>query len=139
MVAGALGEIVFEVSEQTIRTAKNVTWSGSARWAVHQRHGGHALTEFAGLDPDKMSLTIQLSAYLGVSPMKELEKLWRYERMGEAVSLVLGEKIYGKYRWSVLSHKTTMEKFEGGNLSSCSVDVELQEYLPGAGGASVWG
>ena len=51
-MVGCLGDIVFTVSDRTIETINNVTWSGSARYATHQRHGTHALTEFTGLDPD---------------------------------------------------------------------------------------
>ena len=60
-VIGYLGEaantgVIFEVSDETVETVRNMVWSGSARYAVHQRHMNHALTEFTGLDPDKISL-----------------------------------------------------------------------------------
>lgn len=84
-MVGCLGDIVFTVSDRTIETINNVTWSGSARYATHQRHGTHALTEFTGLDPDKMTFDIVLSAYLGVDPIAEVVKLWNYERGGIAV------------------------------------------------------
>ena len=71
-MVGCLGDIVFTVSDRTIETINNVTWSGSARYATHQRHGTHALTEFTGLDPDKMTFDIVLSAYLGVDPTSRL-------------------------------------------------------------------
>ena len=71
-MVGCLGDIVFTVSDRTIETINNVTWSGSARYATHQRHGTHALTEFTGLDPDKMTFDIVLSAYLGVDPIAEV-------------------------------------------------------------------
>ena len=45
---GCLGDIPFEVSSNKIQTPKNMKWSGSARYATHQRHGGDALTEFVG-------------------------------------------------------------------------------------------
>ena len=118
------------MSDRTIKTIDNVTWSGSARYATHQRHGTHALTEFTGLDPDKMSFDIVLSAYLGVDPITEVVKLWNYERSGIAVPLVIGNKGYGKYRWSVLDHKMKMKTYDGrGNVTSATVTVNLQEYL----------
>ena len=42
--------LIFEVSDETLETIKNMVWSGSARYATHQRHLTHALTEFVGLD-----------------------------------------------------------------------------------------
>lgn len=131
-MVGCLGDIVFTVSDRTIETINNVTWSGSARYANHQRHGTHALTEFTGLDPDKMTFDIVLSAYLGVDPIAEVVKLWNYERGGIAVPLVIGNKGYGKYRWSVLDHKMKMKTYDGrGNVTSATVSVSLQEYLRG--------
>ena len=119
-------------SHLTYWMPNNVTWSGSARYATHQRHGTHALTEFTGLDPDKMTFDIVLSAYLGVDPIAEVVKLWNYERGGIAVPLVIGNKGYGKYRWSVLDHKMKMKTYDGrGNVTSATVSVSLQEYLRG--------
>lgn len=84
-VIGYLGEaantgVIFEVSDETVETVRNMVWSGSARYAVHQRHMNHALTEFTGLDPDKISFDITLAADLGVEPMEELVKLWTFKR-----------------------------------------------------------
>lgn len=130
MQIGCLGEIVFEVSSKTIKTFDKMQWSGSARYSEHQRHLTHALTEFTGLNPDTISFEIVLSVYLGVEPMGELIKLWDYERSGKSVSLVIGDKAYGKYRWVVKSHKTKMQTFDKrGNLTGATVSVDLLEYL----------
>lgn len=130
MQIGCLGDIVFEVSSKTIKTFDRMQWSGSARYSEHQRHLSHALTEFTGLDPDTISFEMVLSLYLGVEPMAELVKLWTYERSGKAVPLVIGDKIYGKYRWTVKSHKTKMQTYDKrGNLTGATVSVELLEYL----------
>lgn len=127
---GCLGDIIFEVSSRTVETINNVQWSGSARYAEHQRHLTNALTEFTGLEPDKMSFEMTLNAYLGVDPMAELVKLWQYERSGKALPLVIGEKGFGKYRWTVKDHKITMQHFDGhGNVTVATVSVNLLEYL----------
>ena len=129
-VVGCLGDVIFRVSDQTVETINNMQWSGSARYSTHQRHNNHALTEFTGLDPDKITFDIYLSAYLGVSPMQEMVKLWDYERNGTYVPLTLGNHGYGKYRWNVVSHKTKMQTYDGdGNVTSATVSVTLQEYL----------
>ena len=131
-MVGCLGDIVFTVSDRTIETINNVTWSGSARYATHQRHGTHALTEFTGLDPDKMTFDIVLSAYLGVDPIAEVVKLWNYERGGIAVALVLGNQGYGEYRCSELDYNRNTRTYdERGNVTSATVSVSLQEYLRG--------
>ena len=127
---GVLGEIIFEVSDSVIKTIKDMKWSGSAKYATHMRVGTNALTEFVALEPDKLSFSILLSKNLGVEPHEELNKLWKYERSGEAVPLTIGEKGYGKYRWNVISHEAKNFRYDGsGNVIEMTVSVSLQEYL----------
>ena len=133
-VIGYLGKsadegIVFEVSPDVVWTLSNFQWSGSARYAVHQRPGTHALTEFTGLDPDKISFDLTLSTALGADPMKELTKIWVYEREGAALTLVLGNKGYGKFKWTIVSHKMKTDYHDAsGALLSVKASVSLQEY-----------
>lgn len=130
MQVGCLGEIIFSVSDSVVQTLNNAQWSGAARYATHQRHLKDALTEFCGLEPDTFSFEMVLSAFLGVNPQAAINKIWQYERSGEAVSLVLGDKTYGKYRWNILSHKAKMQHYDNaGNLLQATVSVSLQEYL----------
>lgn len=131
-VIGCLGDIIFEVSDATVRTLDNMTWSGSARYAVHERHLTHALTEFVGLDPDKITFDITLSADLGVDPLTEVVKIWNIERSGKAVPLTIGTKGYGKYRWTITKHEEKMTAFyRNGDVHTATVSVSLQEYLGG--------
>jgi hypothetical protein len=135
-IVGWMGDdddgITFQVSRDMVYTVSDWKWSGSARWGTHERHLTHALTEFTGMDPDQMQFKLQLTAELGVNPMDELVKLWKYEREGIPVAVTIGEHCYGKYRWSILSHSTEMEYTDAsGNLYSVTVTVKLQEYLRG--------
>lgn len=127
---GCLGDLVFQVSDETVETLNNAEWSGSARYAVHQRHLQNALTEFTGLDPDKFTLDVELSHDLGVNVMDELVKIWTYERKGQALAMAIGDKGYGKCRWSIVSHKIQFKQYDRhGNLYRALVSLELQEYL----------
>jgi len=130
MQVGCLGEIVFEVSSKSVKTINNMTWAGSALYATHSRHLQNALTEFTGLAPDTISIDIYLSAYLSVSPMDDINKIWQYEREGRPVPLVIGDKVYGKYRWTIKSHKIKAQTYDKrGNLTGATVFIELLEYL----------
>ena len=132
MQIGTLGEVVFSVSDQAVETIQNFVWSGSARYSTHQRHLSDALTEFTGLDPDGITFDIYLSAYMGVNPMSEVIKIWSYERSGAAVPLTIGTHAYGKYRWSILSHKVKAQDFDtAGDMTSATLSLTLQEYLRG--------
>lgn len=129
-VVGCLGDIIFQVSDQTITAINNVKWSGSARYSTHQRHNGNALTEFTGVEPDRMSFEMILPAERGKGARTELKKIWDYERSGEALPLTLGTRPYGKYRWTILSHDLTVNNTDAkGNFISGTVAIELQEYL----------
>ncbi len=130
MVVGCLGDIVFQVSEEVVETLKEVEWSGSARYAVHDRHLQNALTEFTGLDPDKIKFSMTLTQELGVNVMDELVKIWTYERKGEVVGLIIGEHGYGKYGWNIVKHSTKYLYYDkAGNPTVAEVSLELQEYL----------
>ena len=131
-VIGCLGDIIFEVSEATVGTLDNMVWSGSARYAVHERHLTHALTEFTGLDPDKITFDITLTSELGVDPVTEVVKIWNIERSGQAVPLTIGTKGYGKYRWNITKHEMKMTAHYGnGDIRTATISVSLQEYLRG--------
>ena len=132
MQIGTLGEVVFSVSDQAVETIQNFVWSGSARYSTHQRHLSDALTEFTGLDPDGITFDIYLSAYLWVNPMSEVIKIWSYERSGAVVPLTIWTHAYGKYRWSILSHKVKAQDFDtAGDMTSATLSLTLQEYLRG--------
>ena len=125
--------ISFVVSREVFRTPKNLKWSGSARYATHQRHGTYALTEFTGIDPSRFSFDILLTAEMGVNPLKEVAKIGNYEQDGEALRLVIGGKAYGKYRWNIQSHEVKIEYTdEAGRMYAVEVSVELLEYRKGA-------
>jgi LysM repeat protein len=125
--------ISFVVSREVFRTPKNLKWSGSARYATHQRHGTYALTEFTGIDPSRFSFDILLTAEMGVNPLKEVAKIGNYEQDGEALGLVIGGKAYGKYRWNIQSHEVKIEYTdEAGRMYAVEVSVELLEYRKGA-------
>ncbi len=122
--------IMFETSSEKTETPENVAWSGSSRYAVHQRHNTHALTEFTGLEPDKISFDMTLAADLGADPMEELKKLWKYSRDGTALQLLIGEHAYGKYRWVIKDLKIKAQYFDvHGNQYCTRVSVNLLEYL----------
>lgn len=131
MQIGMLGDIIFEVSDDKVLTPSNgASWSGSARYSEHKRHGTHAKTEYTGMDTDKFSMTIIVSAYLGVNPQEIIGKIWTYERNGVTLPLVIGRKAYGKYRWTIKDHKTVQKTYDNeGDLTSCSVAINLIEYL----------
>lgn len=127
---GKLGDITFEVSDEVVRTVSNMSWSGSSRYTVHERHMYDAMSELTGSNADQISFDIVLSTNWGVNPQNELTKLWRYLRSGQTLPLAIGDKGYGKYRWTITQLNIKLQNFDGiGNVIRAVVTVSLQEYL----------
>ena len=129
MKIGSLGDIVFEVSEKTIRTIRDASWSGSASIQLHERHLGSALAEFTGSNADTFSFSITVSKFLGADPMDVLSKIAQYEQNGTALLFMLGTTKYGRYRWIISKHTATLEHYDkAGNLASVDIKITLTEY-----------
>ena len=130
MIVGCLGDIVFSVSQRTIKTLRDVAWQGSASIQSHKRHLNVDLPEFVGSDLDSITFSIRLSKFLGVSnPMSDIARLLTYERSGTALPLTIGEKGYGRYRWLISKHKVSLEQYDKiGNVVTADVSLTLTEY-----------
>ena len=105
MIVGCLGDISFAVFDSHVETIKNMVQNVSARYTTHQRAGGPALTEFTGTDAQTITFDIELAAYLGVNPTKERERLQECVLNGTTLPFVLGNVVYGSYRWVIKSVK----------------------------------
>lgn len=130
MIVGCLGDVVFKVSEDEIKTIRDAQWSGKGGWQQHKRHMKMPLPEFVGPELDSFKFNIRISAYLGVRDViDEIATLLSYEREGKILPLFLGEKIYGRYRWTLNSHTVKMEHTDrAGNLTDADLSITLTEY-----------
>ncbi len=128
-VIGSLGDIVFKVSSDTVRTFSNFKRSGSVNFSTHQRHGSIPLTEFTGIDPEKISFDIVLSVFLGTDPDEEIEKIINYERSAKTLSLMIDSKFIGGYRWTITSHDVKPTHYgKSGKIIRATVSLQLLEY-----------
>lgn len=126
---GSFGNIIFEVSEKQVKTIQKATWKSKASYAQHKLYGRETRTEFVGVEPDTFSLEITLSATWGVNPLRNIEELLRMEREGEAAYLVIGDKVFGKDRWTIESSSRELEVFDGkGNMVKVVYSLELLAY-----------
>lgn len=110
-------------------TIKNMVQNVSARYTTHQRAGGPALTEFTGTDAQTITFDIELAAYLGVNPTKERERLQECVLNGTTLPFVLGNVVYGSYRWVIKSVKfKTLHTDAFGTPTWITASVSLLEY-----------
>lgn len=130
MVVGCLGDVVFQVSEDTILTIDNIQWNSGAKWEEHERHLKDPALEYVGMEADEMSFDIYLSKTLGVDPMKQIVTLFTYERNGTLLPLTIGNKAYGKYRWVIVSTTRKFEVTDQAGVSSVTVGLNLKGYTP---------
>ncbi len=127
---GCLGDIVFQVSADTVKTLNRVVSTSAARYSEHKRHLRKALVEFTGLDPETISFEVKLSVYWGVDPNVDLDKITNYMNSGQPLAFTLGERSMGEYRWVIRNRKVKLEEFDGrGNLIGATVEINLLEYL----------
>lgn len=130
MPVGSLGDVVFEVSSDKVRTFHDLQMQRKANYAEHAIHGRKALLEFTGLAPLTASMQIELLASLGVVPKDELAALAEILTKHEAIPFILDGEPQGDNLWvlenisgsySVLNNK--------GEPISISVTLNLKEYV----------
>lgn len=99
MAIGTLGrKIVFKVSDEQVFTFSEMTREITSRWTNHEPQGVKPKPEFLGAGLQAASLTITLSATLGVRPRDVLEAIENMVESGTAETLVIGNRPVGKTR-----------------------------------------
>ena len=128
---GSLGNFVFEVSADRVRTFDEMESSSSARLAVHETQGGKPLVEFLGPGLEDVSLKITLSAYHGLNPQEELEKMQKMRDEGQAVLYILDGKPQGKGYW-LIGHLSAKYRYvdNRGRPGVVECSLSLKEYIP---------
>ena len=125
---GTLGDIVFSVSQKTVKTFEDLKMDGKTSYAKLTRHNKKPLLDFQYNDTDTASFSIYLSAFLGVNPLTVQEKIDKYRTQGKILSLVIGGKRYGK-KWVITSHSKDYQKFDNkGNLLIAKSTISIEEY-----------
>lgn len=125
---GALGNIVFTVSSDFVRTPSNIKKSRSARIAKHEIIGSKPKLEFQGEDLVSMSFDIRLDASLGVSPQADINSLSTLESTGEVVDLVIGNVYHGAFLIESIEENTKYTD-RSGNIIVAELSISLQEYV----------
>lgn len=125
---GTLGDIVFKVSNNTVRTFDDLQITSTTNYAKLTRHNKKPLLEFQYNDTDGADFSMYLSAYLGVNPLKMQNKIDKYMKKGKILTLIIGGKKYGT-KWVIKSHSKGYKKFDNqGNLLIAESKVTLEEY-----------
>lgn len=123
-------EVVFNVSELSSFTFKDMKRTVGSDWATHSRVGLKDQVEYLRPSLQKMSFTISLDATLGVKPRDIIERMAAMSERGEVHHFVVGCQRVGNYRWRITSIGEAWEKiYNRGELTNAKLDITMEEYL----------
>ena len=123
MAIGTLGrKIVFEVSDDRVFTFSEMTREVTSRWTNHEPQGVKPKPEFLGAGLQTASLTITLSATLGVRPRDVLEAIENMVENGTAETLGSNPfRLTGSSEaWNTVYNR--------GELARATLTISLEEY-----------
>ncbi|RPF48266.1 GpU protein [Hydrogenoanaerobacterium saccharovorans] len=128
-VIGSWSNIVFSVSRREIKTFDSLKWNFGAKYATHEVHLKDPILEFVGTDVETISFSMLFSAFLGVNPMTEINKLHNAVRKGKVSRLIIGKKTFGKNKWVITKVENQLERYDNrGNLLAAKANVTMQAY-----------
>ena len=130
MAIGTLGRnIVFEVSDDRVFTFSELTREVTSRWTNHEPQGVKPKPEFLGAGLQTASLTIILSATLGVRPRDVLEAIENMVESGTAETLVIGNRPVGSNPFRLTgSSEAWNTVYNRGELARATLTISLEEY-----------
>ena len=130
MAIGTLGRnVVFEVSDDRVFTFSELPREVTSRWTNHEPQGVKPKPEFLGAGLQTASLTITLSATLGVRPRDVLEAIENMVENGTAETLVIGNRPVGGNPFRLTGSSETWNTiFNRGELAKATLSITLEEY-----------
>lgn len=128
MKTGMLGDVTFEVSDQTFRTIRNLSRKIKANYSTHKLINRKGILEFTGVDPETISFEVLFSAWFGENPETWRKKLEKMLEKGKAVTFVLGTSPIGT-QWVLESVDFETELFyKDGTPGEYKAQMSLKEY-----------
>lgn len=130
MAIGTLGRnVVFEVSDDRVFTFSELTREVTSRWTNHEPQGVKPKPEFLGAGLQTASLTITLSATLGVRPRDVLEAIENMVENGTAETMVIGNRPVGSNPFRLTgSSEAWNTVYNRGELARATLTISLEEY-----------
>lgn len=126
---GSFAGVSFEVSTKKVSTFDDLSRGGSARWSAHDIATKKPMPEFLGPGLETLSLKIRFSAFLGVNPESELNKLISFRDQGKYSKFVIGTKAISSGYWYIDSLTVDYRLIDGkGRIHAIDVSLNLTEY-----------
>lgn len=127
-MVGSYGNIKFVVSGDKAEIFNGLNIQKKARYIEHSRINAKPLLQFMGEDLTIINFEMNLYSFLGVNPRKELEKLEKHMKKGDANKFIVGSKNFGSYVVENLSQSVVLVDGKG-LMQGIQVSVTLKEYI----------
>ncbi len=114
---------------RTMIRPEDIERTTKARWTDYPLIKKKPKLEFAGPDLDEFSMTVQLSADYGITPMAVIESLRKHIRQGIAEYLVIGGKYVGDNPYVIEEMSEAWDEiWNQGQLFKATVKLKFKEY-----------
>lgn len=129
MFIGTFGNVVFETSNDLVRTFKDVTRDTNVRLASHDIIGKKPVIEWIGPGTDTIKFSMQFNSILGVEPKDEEKKLRDMAQTGKVAHIIVGGEPISDYKFIIESISSSGRIYDrDGNLIKSMVDITVKEY-----------
>lgn len=128
MAIGTLGNVVFEVSSELVRTFSDMTETVSARWTAHEVIGQKPRQEYIGPALRTRRFAMTLRSDLGLDPVTESAALEASAEDGEVLALVIGGRPLGD--WVITELRRNERHIAAdGTIRTIDLQLSLEEYV----------
>lgn len=129
MFIGTFGNVVFETSNDLVRTFKDMTRDTNVRLASHDIIGKKPVIEWIGPGTDTIKFSMQFNSILGVEPKDEEKKLRDMAQTGKVAHIIVGGEPISDYKFIIESISSSGCIYDrDGNLIKSMVDITVKEY-----------
>lgn len=129
MFIGTFGNVVFETSNDLVRTFKDMTRDTNVRLASHDIIGKKPVIEWIGPGTDTIKFSMQFNSILGVEPKDEEKKLRDMAQTGKVAHIIVGGEPISDYNFIIESISSSGRIYDrDGNLIKSMVDITVKEY-----------
>ena len=129
-MVGCFGTLIFEVSSDKVLTFDNFTHKVAARYAKHELINSPVVLEYLGEDTQKITLSIILTATLGVNPGYEIKRIQELVLNGDAEWLIIGNEVVGESRFVITEASTRAISYDGeGHVLVAQLDLTFESYV----------
>lgn len=124
---GKYGDLIFSTSDQRVQNFLDLKRDTPARYANHETINTKPKAEFLGPGLDTLTFSMELNAFMGVTPTTIINQLRDLAERGEVARFVLGGRNFGRFKITGLSESYGVITNRGG-VATAKVDITLEEY-----------